>query len=53
LEAEANARLLEAEARTKHLETEAKARLLKAQALLMAEENKIMLTDLDTITDPV
>jgi hypothetical protein len=44
LEAKAKARLLEAEARTKLLENEAKTKLLKAEAMLMAEENKIMLT---------
>jgi hypothetical protein len=49
----AKARLLEAEAKTKALEAEAKARLLEAEALLMAKENKIMLTDLNTIFDPI
>jgi hypothetical protein len=34
------------------LETEAMTKLLKAQAMLMAEETKIMLTDLETISDP-
>jgi hypothetical protein len=53
LEAEAKASLLEAEARTKLLEAEAKTKLLEAEAMLMAEENKIMLTDLNTISDPV
>jgi hypothetical protein len=53
LEAEAKARLLEAEARTKLLETEAKTKLLEVEAMLMAEENKIMLTDLETISNPV
>jgi hypothetical protein len=53
LEAEAKARLLEAEARTKLLETDANTKLLEAEAMLMAEENKIMLTDLETISDPV
>jgi hypothetical protein len=52
LEAEAKARLLEAEARTKLLETEATTKLLKAQAMLMAKETKIMLTNLETISDP-
>jgi hypothetical protein len=51
LEAEAKARLLEAEARTKFLETKATTKLLKAQAMLMAEETKIMLIDLETISD--
>jgi hypothetical protein len=40
------------EARTKLLETDAKTKLLEAEAMLMAEENKIMLTDLETISDP-
>jgi hypothetical protein len=44
---------LEANTRTKLLETEAKNKLLEAKAMLMAEENKIMLTDLETISDPV
>jgi hypothetical protein len=35
------------------LETEVKTKLLEAEAMLMAEENKIMLTDLETISDPV
>jgi hypothetical protein len=52
LEAEAKARFLEAEARTKLLETEAKTKLLEAQAMLMAEKTKIMLTYLETISDP-
>jgi hypothetical protein len=51
LEAEAKARPLEVEARTKLLETEAKTKLLEAEAMLMAEENKIMLTDLETISE--
>jgi hypothetical protein len=51
LETEAKAGLLEAEARTKLLETEAKTKLLEAQTMLM-EETKIMLTDLETISDP-
>jgi hypothetical protein len=52
LEAEAKARLLEAEARTKFLQTEATTKLLKTQAMLMAEGTKIMLIDLETISDP-
>jgi hypothetical protein len=52
MEAEAKARLLEAEARTKLLEAEAKTKLLEAEAMLMAEDNMIMLTDLETISDP-
>jgi hypothetical protein len=52
LETEAKARFLEAEARTKLLETEAKTKLLEAQAMLMAEKTKIMLTYLETISDP-
>jgi hypothetical protein len=52
-EATAKARLLEAEARTKLLETEATTKLLEARAMLMAEDTKIMLTDLETIFDPV
>jgi hypothetical protein len=43
---------LESEARTKLLESKAKTKLLEAQAMLM-EETKIMLTDLETISDPV
>jgi hypothetical protein len=31
----------------------AKTRIFEAEAMLMAEENKIMLTDLETIFDPV
>jgi hypothetical protein len=58
-EAIAKARLLEAEAKTKALEAETKARLLEAEvrtkleaeAMLMAEENKIMLTDLEIVSD--
>jgi hypothetical protein len=34
------------------LETEAKTKLLEAEAMLIAKENKIMLTDLETIFDP-
>jgi hypothetical protein len=52
LEAEAKATLLEAEARTKRLEIEAKTKLIEAQAMRMDEETKIMLTDLETISDP-
>jgi hypothetical protein len=44
---------LEVEARTELLEAEAKTKLLEAEALLMAEENKIMLTNLDTISNPI
>jgi hypothetical protein len=51
MEAEAKARFLEA--RTKLLEAEAKTKLLEAEALLVAEENKIMLTDLDTNSYPI
>jgi hypothetical protein len=60
-EAIAKAKLLEVEAKTKAWEAEAKARFLKAnaktkileaEAMLMAEETKIMLTDLDSISDP-
>jgi hypothetical protein len=36
---------LEAEAGTKLLEAKARTKLLEAEALLMAEENKIMLTN--------
>jgi hypothetical protein len=53
LEEEAKARLLEVKARTKLLETEAKTKFLKAEEMLMAEENKIMVIDLETISDPV
>jgi hypothetical protein len=52
LEAEAKARLLEAEARTQLLEAEAKTKLLVAEAMLMNEENKIGLTNLDNISYP-
>jgi hypothetical protein len=38
--------------RIKLLETEATTKLIEAQAMLMAEETKIMLTDLETISDP-
>jgi hypothetical protein len=57
----AKAKLLEVEAKTKAWEVEAKARFLKAnaktkilaaEAMLMVEETKIMLTDLDSISDP-
>jgi hypothetical protein len=40
----------EAKARTNLLEAETKTKLLEAEDMLMAEENKIMLTE--TITDP-
>jgi hypothetical protein len=52
LEAEAKARLLEAKDRTKLLEGEAKTKLLEDKAMLMAEVNKIILTDLDNISEP-
>jgi hypothetical protein len=52
LEADAKARLLEAEAKTKLLEADAKTKLLEAEAMLMADEIKIMLTDLDSISYP-
>jgi uncharacterized protein YqfA (UPF0365 family) len=51
LEAEAKAMILEAEAKTKLLEAEAKTKILEAEAMLMAEENKIMLTDLEIVSD--
>jgi hypothetical protein len=35
------------------LKTEAKTKLHESQVMLMAEETKIMLTDLETISDPV
>ena len=51
-EAEAAKMLLEAEAKAKAIEADAKTKLVEAEAFLMAEENKIMLTDLDTIAEP-
>jgi hypothetical protein len=62
-EAIAKARLLEVNDKTKSLEAEAKARLLEAKSrtqlleaeaktMLMAEENNIILTNLDSISDP-
>jgi colicin import membrane protein len=51
-EAEAKAKLLEAEAKAKAEKDAAEAKLLQASAMLMAEENCIMLTDLATISDP-
>jgi hypothetical protein len=35
------------------LETEATTKILEAQAMLIIEETRIMLTDLETISDPV
>jgi hypothetical protein len=54
-EAITKARLLEAEAKKKALEAEAEAKtkLLEAEAMLIAKDNKIMITDLETISDPV
>jgi hypothetical protein len=61
LEAEAKAKALKAKVKVRLLESKDKARLLEAdaktklsvdEAKLMAEENKIMLTDLESITDP-
>jgi hypothetical protein len=52
LEAEAETKALEAEAKARLLEAEARTKLLEAEATLMAEENKIMLTDLECISDP-
>jgi len=46
---EAEAKAKEAEARSRVLKVEAKAK--EAEAKIMAEENAIMLTGLDTITD--
>jgi hypothetical protein len=51
LEAEAKARLLEAEARTKLLETEDTTKLL-GPSHAHVRGTKIMLTDLETISDP-
>jgi hypothetical protein len=53
LEAEARTKLLETEAKNKLLETETKTKLLEAEAMLMAEENKIMLTNFETISDSI
>jgi hypothetical protein len=52
LEANSKTKLLEAKAKTKLLEAEAKTKLLKAKAKLMAEENKIVLIELESISDP-
>jgi hypothetical protein len=43
--------LLEAKAKARLMDDDAKYRLLEAKAKVMAEENWIMLIDLDTISD--
>jgi hypothetical protein len=43
---------LEAEAKMKAMEADANTKLLEVEAELMAEEKKIMLTDLESIADP-
>jgi hypothetical protein len=43
---------LEAEAKMKTMEADAKTKLLEVKAELMAEEKKIMLTDLESIAGP-
>jgi hypothetical protein len=53
LDTEIKTDALEAEAKAILLEAEAMTKLLEAEAMLMAEEKNIMLTDLDTISDPV
>jgi hypothetical protein len=52
LKAKVKVRLLEAKDKTRLLEADSKTKLLVDEAKLMAEENKIMLTDLESITDP-
>jgi hypothetical protein len=49
-EAIAKSKLVEAKAK---LITNAKSKVLEAEAKIMAKENRMMLTDLATITDPV
>jgi hypothetical protein len=53
LEVEANAksRLLEAEAKARLMDVDVKSRLLEAEANVMDEDNRIMLTGLETISD--
>jgi hypothetical protein len=43
---------LEVEAKARILEANGKTKLLDAKAKLMAEENKIILMDLESINDP-
>jgi hypothetical protein len=40
------------EAKSRLVEANAKTKLLEVKAKLMTEENKIMLTDLESINDP-
>jgi hypothetical protein len=49
-EANAKSRLLEAEAKARLIDANAKSRLLEAEAKVIAQEDRIMLTDLDTIS---
>ncbi|XP_047064586.1 WAS/WASL-interacting protein family member 3-like [Lolium rigidum] len=49
--ANAKSRLLEAKAKARLMDDDVKYRLLEAEAKVMAEENRIMLIDLDTISD--
>jgi hypothetical protein len=51
-EANAKSRLLEAEAKARLIDADAKSRLLEAEAKVMTEEKRIMLADLDIISDP-
>jgi hypothetical protein len=43
---------MEVEAKARILEANGKTKILEAKAKLMAEENKIILTDLESINDP-
>jgi hypothetical protein len=52
LKAKVKVRLLESKDKARLLEADAKTKLLVEEAKLMAEENTIMLIDLESITDP-
>jgi hypothetical protein len=52
LKTKVKVRLLESKDKARLLEADAKTKLLVEEAKLMAEENKIMLIDLESITDP-
>jgi hypothetical protein len=52
-EALAKSKLIEAEAKARLMDADANSKVLEAEAKIMAEENRIMVTELATITDPV
>jgi hypothetical protein len=52
-EAWAKSILVEAEAMVRLMDAKAKSRLLEVESKIMAEDNRIMLTDLATISDHV